>query len=54
MSSNIILLLFFLIIYNLIITYLLFWGYFNFRERIDNKDDYIEKLHFELAKRYKK
>lgn len=54
MSSNLILLLFFLIIYNLIITYLLLWGYYEFRERIDKKDDYIEKLHFQLANKDKK
>ena len=54
MSSNIILLLFFLIIYNLIITYLLLYGYYEFKERIDKKDDYIEKLHFQLANKDKK
>ena len=54
MRGSILVLLFFLIIYNLIITYLLIWGYYEFKERIDNKDDYIEKLHFQLANKDKK
>lgn len=54
MKSSILLLLFFLIIYNLIITYLLIWGYYEFKERIDKKDDYIEKLHFQLANKREK
>jgi uncharacterized ion transporter superfamily protein YfcC len=47
-------LLFFFIIYDLIITYVLLWGYYEFRERLDKKDDYIEKLHFQLANKNKK
>ena len=54
MSSNLILLLFFLIIYNLIITFMFLWNYFDYKKRIDNKDDYIEKLHFQLANKSKK
>ena len=54
MSSNLILLLFFLIIYNLIVTYLLIYGYYEFKERVNSKDDYIEKLHFQLANKRKK
>lgn len=54
MSSNIILLLFFLIIYNLIVTFLMLYGYCEFKERIENKDDYIEKLLFQLANKHKK
>ena len=54
MSSNLILLLFFLIIYNLIITFILLWGYFEYKERLNSKDDYIEKLHFQLANKSKK
>lgn len=54
MGGRILFLLFFFIIYNLIITFLLLWGYFEFRERLDKKDDYIEKLHFQLANKDKK
>lgn len=38
------LLLFFFIIYNIVITYLLFYGYYEFKERIDKKDEYIQEL----------
>lgn len=53
-SSIILMLLFFFIIYDLIVTYLLLWVYYELRERIDIKDDYIEKLHFQLANMRKK
>ena len=53
-SSIILMLLFFFIIYDFIITYLLLWTYYEFKERIDKKDDYIEKLHFQLANKSKK
>ena len=53
-GGRIIFLLFFFIIYSQIITFIMVWGYFELRERIDKKDDYIEKLHFQLANRDKK
>lgn len=48
------LLLFFFIIYSNIITIIMLWGYYEFKDRIDNKDDYIEKLLFQLANKGKK
>lgn len=54
MGGRILFLLFFFIIYSIIITFLLLWGYYEFKERLDKKDDYIEKLHFQLANKDKK
>lgn len=54
MGGNFMLLLFFFILYGLIITYLLLWGYCEFRERLELKDDEIEKLKFQLANKRKK
>ena len=48
------LLLFFFIIYSVIITYLLCYAYYELRERIDKKDDYIGILKFELEKARRK
>lgn len=48
------LLLFFFIIYDVIITMIMLWGYYELKERIDLKDDYIEKLKFQLANKDKK
>ena len=48
------LLLFFFIIYSIIITYLLCYVYYELRERVDKKDDYIGELKFELEKARRK
>ena len=48
------LLLFFFIIYSIILTMIMLWGYYELKERIDAKDDYIEKLKFQLANLIKK
>lgn len=48
------LLLFFFVIYSQIVIFLLFYMYYNFKEVIDSKDDYIEKLQFQLANKNKK
>lgn len=53
-SSIILMLLFFFIIYDLIVTYLLLWAYYELRERIDLKDSLINDLNNELAKIHKK
>lgn len=42
--------LFFLLFYNMIVTFLLAWNYFYLSERIDEKDNYISELLFELEK----
>ena len=54
MGGRILFLLFFFIIYSQILLFLILWGYFEFKERIDSKDDYIEKLLFQLANKDKK
>ena len=38
------LLLFFFIIYNTIITYIMLYGYYEFKDIIDSKDKYIQEL----------
>ena len=48
------LLLFFFIIYDIIITILMLYGYYELKDIIDSKDDYIEKLKFQLANKEKK
>ena len=53
MEGWILFLLFFFILYSWVLTFLLVWGYYEFKERVDSKDDYIEKLHFQLANKDK-
>ena len=48
------LLLFFFVIYSWIITFMMCYMYCKLKETIDNKDDYIEKLKFQLANLHKK
>lgn len=48
------LLLFFFIIYSMIITFMMCYVYFELRERIEKKDDYIGELKFELEKERRK
>ena len=48
------LLLFFFIIYSQILVFVVLYMYYNFKEVIDSKDDYIEKLKFQLANYIKK
>lgn len=48
------LLLFFFIIYSFIITFMMCYIYYELKEVIDKKDDYIEKLKFQLANLHKK
>ena len=48
------LMLFFFIIYDIIITMIMLCGYYELKERIDLKDDHIEKLKFQLANKNKK
>ena len=48
------LLLFFFIIYDVIITIILCYVYYEMKEVIDSKDEYIQDLHFQLANKKKK
>ena len=48
------LLLFFFIFYDVIVTMVMLFSYYEFKERIEEKDDYIEKLKFQLANLRKK